>query len=212
MNNKKTLYLWDLGDTLFIEKWNQEKTGFSSFNEWVEDKLGVDISGVSPRKYEEMYEIPYHQGWHFNLDIEPGFLEALALSEYNEAFTSGTPEQINWRAEYLQDIVGFDIRLYLQKVNSTFDFKETNIKDEDMYYSIFLNKVKEGHDTIVYSDDKIKYLEQCYRAGERIKKEYPGFELRLYQMINKDVGLTRKEYYWEAGSLFDVVNNEKSFK
>ncbi len=209
MSKEKTLYLWDLAETLFNEIWNEEKTGFASLDDWIEDKLGVAISEVSPRKYEEMCEIPYRQGWHFNVDIKPGFQEALILSEYNEVFTSGLVEQIDWRAEYLNELVGFDVRQYFQKINSAFDFAETNIKNEDMFFKYLSQKIKEGYDTVVYSDDKIKYLEQFKNAGEKIKKEYPDFTFRLYQMLNQDTGLKKREYYWEAGRLFDLIKNEK---
>src|SRR3989338_2008979 len=124
---KQTLYIWDLADTLFNEVWNKDRTGFLNYAAWLENKLGRKIKNISVREFEENYEIPYKHGYHFNLDIKPGYKEVLENLSDNEAFTSGNLEQIDWRAEYLNPKVGFDIRKYFKKKYSTFNYAEINI-------------------------------------------------------------------------------------
>ncbi|MBT4210134.1 MAG: hypothetical protein HOE19_04455 [Candidatus Komeilibacteria bacterium] len=206
---KKILYLWDLTGTLFHEKWNKEFTGVDSYEDWLEEKLNKNIKDVSPREYEEMCREPYSKGKHFNLDIYPGFKEVLEWTKNNEAFTSGLIEHNDWRAKYLNPILGYDIRQYFQKINTTFDYEDTNIKNEEMFYQYLQNKYKQGYKTIIYTEDKIKYI-KCFKiAALKLHKKYPDFSFRLYHILHNEKDIKDQAGYWEAGSLLGVLNNEK---
>ena len=149
---KKILYLWDLTGTLFHEKWNKEFTGVDSYEDWLEEKLNKNIKDVSPREYEEMCREPYSKGKHFNLDIYPGFKEVLEWTKNNEAFTSGLIEHNDWRAKYLNPILGYDIRQYFQKINTTFDYEDTNIKNEELSLNCKINiAINSEDDTICFN-------------------------------------------------------------
>ena len=207
--DSKTLYLWDMAGTLFRGEWNKEETGFNNYNEWVENKLGKDIKEISDRKHEEMYEIPFKEGYYLKLDLQPGFRKVLSWTKNNEAFTAGVKEQLDWRAYFLNSKVGFDIRDYLNKINSTFDFGETNKKTENMFLSILKEKYKKGFKTIVYTDDKIANVEFFRQVAEKIKEKYKDFSYRVYHILNDKSGLQDKGWYCEVGSLYDLLENEK---
>lgn len=207
--NFKILYLWDMAGTLFCEEWNKEKTGFNNYDEWVENKLGKKIKEISDRKYEKMYEIPHKEGYYFNLDLQPGFREVLSWTNNNEAFTTGIKEQLDWRAYFLNPRVGFDIRDYLDKVHSTFDFSETNEKTESMFLNILEEKYRKGFETIVYTDDKIKNVEFFKQVAEKIKEKHKDFSYRIYHILNDKSGLQNRGWCYEIGSLYDLLENEE---
>lgn len=152
-NPSKTLYLWDLADTLFGESWDVEKTGLTSFDAYVES-LGHNLKTVDAKTYEWCYERPFKYGL-MELSLMPGFLDTLSWTKHNAAFTTGNHEQIQWRAEVFLKKGLPDIRPFFQKIYSTFDYGNTNQKTAAMLLDI-LNKIyKNGYDTIAYSDNKL---------------------------------------------------------
>lgn len=202
MINFMTLYLWDLANTLFPEKWDAGLTGFQSFEDYA-NSLGVDIK--NPRVFEECYKEPYIHGERFNLKIADGFKDVLSWTQHNETFTTGIREQMDWRAEYLNPRVGFDIKKYFQKIISTFDFGETNVKTSEMLEKYLAQRKSEGYDTIVYTDDKLKNCELFKQAAESVSILY-----RVYNIKNDKAGLREKDWYWEIGDLYDFLENEKT--
>ena len=206
----KTLYLWDMASTIFYEEWNVEKTGCNTYEEWVEKQLNKKIEEVSDREVEEMFKIPYSDGWYFKLDLQKGVSEVLPWTKNNEAFTTGNPEQFLWRTQHTTPKTNFNARDYFQKINSTFDFGETNDKTEEMFLSILDNKYKEGFRTVVYTDDKVENAKFFKQVAEKIKEKYNDFDYRVYHILNDDKGLRNKDWYCEIGSLYDLLENEKS--
>ena len=199
-----TLYLWDLANTLFPEKWNVELTGFASFDDYVKS-LGADEN--NPRVFEGCYREPYIHGERFNLRIADGFAEVLGWTKHNETFTTGIREQMDWRAEYLNPKVGFDIKKYFQKIVTTFDFGETNVKTPEMLEKYLAQRKSEGYDTVVYTDDKLANCEMFRKAAEGV-----GISYRVYNMKNDSCGLRDEGWYWEIGDLYDLLKNEKNYE
>lgn len=209
MKKYKTLYLWDLAGTLFYEEWNAEKSGFPACLDWVASQLGKKPDELTDREYEAGHEIPYKEGWYWNLDIQPGVKEVLEWTKNNETFSTGVPEQVDWRMEYLKPKIGFDVRDYMQKINSTFDYGETNTKTKEMLVDYMQKKYDEGYKIIVCTDDKEKNLDSFKEAAEEIKKNYPDFSCRLYLAANDNQGLREKDNYCIIGSLNDLFTKEK---
>lgn len=203
MDRGKTLYLWDLAWTLFPEKWNKEKSGFGSFDEYVES-LGFDLKNISPRDYEWAYEKPYKEGM-FDLDIAKGFRETLSFTKNNAVFTTGNKEQVEWRAAQINPKVGFDIRNYIGEIHSTFDYGDRHIKTKEMLQDILKKKFAAGCEIVVYTDDKIENIQFFLEAAK-------AYKVRCYHMKNDDQGLREKGGYYEAGSLFDVMEMEKKIR
>ncbi len=204
---RKTLYLWDLANTLFPEEWDKEKTGFANYDEYVKS-LSYDLEKISPLEYERCYEKPYKEGL-FRLKIATGFRKVLSWTKNNEAFTTGVKEQIDWRAEYLLKKYSFDIRKYLKKIHSTFDFAPTNKKTREMIISLVKKKLQEGFNEIVYTDDKLENCLFFLEAVRKTKERVGNFQLRIYNIKNDDRGIRNKGTYWEAGNLYDIMSNEK---
>lgn len=200
---KKILHLWDVANTLFLEEWNSELSGFVTFEDY-QVSLGVDLN--NSREYESSYEEPYKDGKKFTLQIAEGFKEVLVWTKNNEIFTSGIKEQMDWRAHYLNPIVGYDIRNLFGKVNTTFDYGETNIKTKAMLVEFLQSKKEEGYNVVVYTDDKI---ENCLALKEASDK-LDGLDSRIYHILNDNNGLRKKEIYWEIGNLYDLLENEKT--
>jgi hypothetical protein len=192
----KTLYLWDLANTLFLEEWDK-KTGFENYDKYVES-LGHDLKTIKPLDYEKFQERPYRDGL-FKLKIADGFQEVLSWTKNNEAFTTGNKEQIDWRAENFLGRGFLDIRPYLRKINTTFDFANTNKKDEKIIKSLFEKKIKEGHNEIIYTDDKLENCLLFQGVGKKIK----NLRLRVYHLKNDNLGIRKKDSYWEIGNLYD---------
>lgn len=199
----KKLYIWDLANTLFLEEWDKN-AGFENYDQYVES-LGYDLKKISPLDYEKVYELPYKEGL-FKLKIADGFREVLFWTKNNEVFTSGPQESIGWRAEYFLKQGFFNVELYFQKIYSTFDFGNTNKKTEEMLIKILSEKVKEGYNQIVYTDDK---LENCLFFLEAAK-EIANLRVRIYNIKNDDSGIRKKDNYWEIGNLYDLIENEVS--
>jgi len=208
----KTLYIWDMAGTIFNEEWDAVKTKYPSIEAWIQAQLGKKIGDISDRKFEEMHEIPYKEGWHFKLDLKPGAKEALQFSQHNETFTTGVPEQLDWRAEYLAPKTGFDFRSYFQKINTTFDYGETNKKTKEMLVDYLSKKYQEGYKTVVYTDDKLTNCQFFLDAVELVRRKYQDFSYRLYHVLNNDQGLKHKDGYWQIGSLYDLLANEKKYE
>ncbi|MFA5022217.1 MAG: hypothetical protein WC508_04025 [Patescibacteria group bacterium] len=205
----KTLYLWDLAGTIFYEKWDAKKTGQPTYDAWLEAQLGKNISEISDREYEEMQKIPYSQGWYFQLDLQPGAKEVLEWAKHNETFTTGTPEQMDWRAECLLPKTGFDFRPYFQKINSTFDFGETNKKTPEMVANYLTEKYQQGYRVIVYTDDKLANCQMFLQAVKSFQDKYVDFSYRIYHILNSNSGLIKDNEYYQIGSLSDLLANEK---
>ncbi|MBI4427166.1 MAG: hypothetical protein HY569_01635 [Candidatus Magasanikbacteria bacterium] len=199
-----TLYLWDMANTLFPEKWNPEITGFADFGAYVKS-LGVDAE--NPRVFEECYKEPYIHGERFNLRIADGFADVLSWTKHNETFTTGIREQMDWRAEYLNLKVGFDIIKYFQKIISTFDFGETNVKTQEMLEKYLARRKSDGYNAVVYTDDKLANCEMFKKAAESV-----GISFRVYNMKNDSGGLRNEGWYWEIGNLYDLLKNEKNYE
>lgn len=205
----KTLYLWDLAGTLFDEKWDEEKTGYPSYSHWLMAKFNIDKNKVSPRVYEEMFKIPYQKGWYYNLALKPGFKKVLSWTKHNETFSTGVLEQIDWRAQYLNPRVGFDIRKFFQKFNSTFDYGETNTKTKVMLVDYLQKKYNEGYQTIVYTDDKLANCGSFREAATEVRSRYKDFSYRIYYILNDSSGLKDKGWCFKIGSLYDLLKNEQ---
>ena len=138
-----------------------------------------------------------------------GYREVLSWTKNNEAFTTGVKEQMDGRADQLKKVVGFDVRDYLSKINSTFDYEETNLKTKTMLVQLITKKYNEGYKTIVYTDDKLENLKEFKAAAGLVKKDQPDFNYRLYHFLNDHSGLKRESYYWAIGSLYDLMGNKK---
>lgn len=201
---QKTLYLWDLANTLFPEKWNQELSGYSSYRDYL---LAQGKNPDNPRECEEGFEV-YKQGEMFNLKIADGFDEVLTWTKDNESFTTGLPIALDSRAEYLNPKLGYDIKSYFQKVVSTFDFGETNVKTKEMLDEYLRQSYERGYKVIVYTDDKLGNCEQFKQAAEAIE----GLDFRIYHILNDNGGLRKKDWYFEIGDLYDLLENEKNIR
>lgn len=204
-----TLYLWDMANTLILEQWNKELTGFDSFLDYA---ISLGRGPENPRRFEEAFYEPYIHGDKFGLRLSDGFKEVLEWTKYNETFSTGFAEQMDWRAQYLNPKVGFDIKKYFQKFNSTFDFGETNVKTKEMIIEYLKRKIAEGYVVVVYTDDKMENGELFRRAVEETRKNYPDFTFRFYHIKNDGEGLRDKGWYWEIGGLLDLKENERNFK
>lgn len=210
--DEKILYIWDLAGTLFYECWDAKRTGFPTYDKWLENKTGKKLREISNREYEEMYEVPYKEGWFFKLNILPGFKEVLTLTKNNEAFTTGIPEQMNWRAHYLSKKVGFDVRKYLKKINTTFDYGETNKKTQEMLIDYLNKKYTEGYRVIVYTDDKLKNCLVFLKAASEVMGKHNDFSFRIYNVLNNKSRIENKGDHFEVGSLFDLLENENKLR
>jgi len=202
---KKILYLWDLANTLFPEKWDMS-TGFNNYDEYVQS-LGYNLDTINPLIYEQCYYKPYKQGL-YQIKIADGFKEVLSWTRNNEVFTTGNKEQIDWRAEYFLGKGFFDIRPYFKRINTTFDFGNTNKKTKGMITTLFKKKITEGYTEIVYTDDKLANCLLFLEAGQSVK----NLKMRVYHIKNDHLGIRKKENYWEIGNLHDLLENEKKVK
>jgi len=202
----KTLFLWDVARTLFVEEWNSELTGYPDYPSYV---VGIGKDPNNPRVFEESYQETYLKGEMFNLALMPGYAEVLGACAHNEIFTTGVKEQMEWRAQYLNPKVGFDIRKFFQKINTSFDFAPTNVKTQEMLTEYLRQKVADGYGTVVYTDDKLANGEFFRAAAEEIKKEYPSFSYRFYHILNDNGGIRPKGWYQAIGGLRDVITSEK---
>lgn len=206
---KSILYVWDLGNTLFVETWNKKKSGFASYDAWLENRLGKKLGQMTPREHEQGYKIPYQAGWYFNLDLEPGFKKVLAWTKNNETFSTGNKEQFIWRSQYLNKKYKLEIKKYFIKLGSTFDYGETNIKTPALLKAYLNQKYQAGYRTLVYTDDKLFNLKSFKQVIDKNKSLWPGLTCRLYHLLNRSAELVNKKDYYVVGTLLDLLNNEK---
>ena len=207
----KTLYLWDLAGTIFLERWNKEKTGFDNVIKWVETYLGKKRSQMTDLEFEWAHKIPYASGWMFNLKLQPGFKGVLSWTKYNETFSIGNREQVKWRAKYLNPKVGFNILDYFQALNSTFDYGSKNKKTVAMLVKYLAKRYQQGYETVVYTDDKLGNLKFFRQAADKIKARHKDFNFRIYHILNNKNDIKKKRGYWEVGNLLDLLENEKKY-
>lgn len=142
-NPSKILYLWDLADTLFKERWDVEKTGLADYDAYIES-LGYNLKTIDAKTYEENYERPFKDGL-MELSLMPGFVETLSFTKHNAAFTTGIPEQIGWRAEVFLKKGLPDIRPFFENIYTTFDYGNTNQKTTAMLLDILHKIHKKGY-------------------------------------------------------------------
>ncbi len=209
-SKSKTLYVWDLAGTIFLEKWNKDKTGFDDVTAWIENHLGKKRSQMTDMEFEQAHKIPYINGWMFNLKLQPDFKQVLSWTKYNETFSTGNREQVKWRAKYLNPRVGFNILDYFQALNSTFDYGPKDKKNIAMLVKYLTMKYQQGYKVVVYTDDNLDNLKLFRRAAEKIKIKYRDFDYRLYHILNDKAGIRKKKGYWQIGTLLDLLKNEKN--
>ncbi len=202
----KTLYLWDLGQTLFPEKWNFKLTGFLTFIDYlnsIEKSFDKD-----PRDCVEQEKDFYIHGEKYGLKISNGFKEVLSWTRYNEAFTTGAPESLHWRAIYLNPLVGYDVESFFQHVFTTFEYGNTIKKTKEMFKDYLSKRYLAGYETVVFVDDNVNNCRLFKEGAEEIK----GLNYRIYNILNDNNGLRAKEWYWEIGNLYDLLKNEQFYE
>lgn len=205
----KTLYLWDMANTLIPEKWNAEKSGFSNYDAYVVS-LGYDLKTIRPSDYERAYERPYKEAL-FDYRIAEGAQEVLSWTKHNFVFTTGNREQIDWRAEYLKPQCGFDIRDYLTEIYSTFDYGDTNTKTLAMLMDILRKKYHDGYETAVYADDKEANCRFFLDAVSALNKEWVPLTARVYHVRNDEGVFEQKEKnFFSIANLLQLLENEKT--
>ncbi|MFA5954811.1 MAG: hypothetical protein WC817_04745 [Patescibacteria group bacterium] len=206
-SESKTLYIWDIANTIILEPWDAEGTGFSNMGAYVES-LGYDLKTISPRDYEWLYEKPYKKGM-FKLGPNKGFKDVLTWTKNNIVFTQGNREQLDWRAEYLNPRCGFDFRDFIEEINSTFDYGDTNCKTKEMLKDLLKRKYNEGFKTVVYTDDRVINCQSFIEAADELISELPDFTYRTYHIQNDNKGARVKQGYAEIGNLYDLQDVEQ---
>ncbi len=164
---------------------------------------------MSDYEYERGYETPYKKGAMFNLKTVDGFREVLDKTHNNEAFSSGNPEQLLCRAKYLNPKIGFNLLKYFLAINSPFDYGTSNKKTAEVYKKYLLKKYKQGYRTIIYTEDKAKYISSFKKAAANVKIKHPNFNYHIYHILRNKKGIKRKNGYFEIGNLWDLLKNEK---
>jgi hypothetical protein len=201
----KTFYLWDLADTLFGERWNVEKTRLVNFDAYIES-LGYDLKTIDSKTYEWSYERPFKDGL-MELSILPGFKETLSWTKHNATFTTGNPEQIEWRAEVFIKKGLPDIRPYFEKIYSTFDYGNINQKTSAMILDILKKEFKNGYTIFVYSDNNLENLYQFQNAADQI----PTVKNRLYHIKARSEKFKKiTDNFFETPDLFKLLENEQA--
>lgn len=197
-------YLWDQADTIFTEVWDTERTGVADFRAYVKS-LGNDPDSMSKKEYEFLYEVPYKEGL-FKVDIMPGFIELLSWTKYNGAFTTGVPEQRDWRQVQLsKKYPNLVLKEFIPDVFSTFDYGDTNVKTIDMYADVLGKIYFRGFATVVYADDKLANCAMFEDAAHKV----PGIEYRLYRMNPHTPQVMQNNAIMEVRNLFDILEAEK---
>ncbi|KKT05668.1 MAG: hypothetical protein UV78_C0021G0019 [Parcubacteria group bacterium GW2011_GWA2_43_17] len=205
-SQNKKLYLWDAGNTLFPEKWQhpQLKTYqdflLSKFPDGRYNKLDDE------RADEEAYEKEYFKVW-----ANDGFKELLEWTKNNFVVTTGTVKQTSLRRAIILFYEGFDIMKYIKGVISTFNYHDDpteNGKNEAFWLKWLKEKYHEGYREIVYADDKVQSVKNFYGAAGELNLS--DLHVRGYHLKNDDSGINKVENYLVAGSLLDVLKNEKS--
>lgn len=206
----KTFYLWDLADTLFLEAWDAKKSGYSSYDAYVES-LGFNLKMITPRDYEWSYERPYREGL-FKLSLTEGFTEVLKWTKHNGVFTTGNREQMDWRAEYLMKMYGFDVRPYVGEIFTTFDYGNTNSKTSAMLQDILNQKTNEGYERIVYTDDKRANCNFFLNAAKALWAKHVHFTARAYHLTSTPIKPHEiAPMIWNISSLWQLKDCETEF-
>ncbi len=201
----KTFYLWDLGDTLFGETWDIKSTGLPNYDAYIES-LGYNLKTIDAKTYELGYERPYKDGL-MKLELLPGFVETLSWTKNNAAFTTGIPEQIKWRSEVFLKKGLPDIKPFLEKIYTTFDYGNTNQKTVAIILDILKKIERSGYSTVVYSDNKLENCKLFMEAAEQL----PSIKFRTYYINIKSSGLTKiSNNLYETHGLLELLKNEKS--
>jgi hypothetical protein len=203
----KTLYLWDLEGTLFLQSWNKDTTGFDSFEDYAKAN-GLKIN--SGKDFEEAYVNIYENGDMVNLRLADGFEEVLNFTKNNETFSSGMQAQMLARVKYFKKKLGADILKYFRKLNSTFDYSDSNIKTKEMLIDYLKSKYDEGFKTVVYTDDKVVNCVFFEQSAVYAKSLFGDFNFRIYHLKNDNSGLSQNSWYYEIGKLSDLLDNEKN--
>ncbi|MBI5466228.1 MAG: hypothetical protein HY974_02990 [Candidatus Kerfeldbacteria bacterium] len=205
----KIFYLWDLADTLFIEKWNKKLSGFDTYDDYVINLYQKPLVSVTPLEYELAYEKPYKEGL-YNLSIADGFKEVLSWTKNNGVFTTGNKEQIDWRAVQLQNKYGFDVRPYIAEICSTFDYGNTNVKTKAMLVDLISKKIKQGFDAVVYTDDKSANCQFFIKAARKCLNLSAKFKFRVYNLSNNNSPLEKiSDDYYKIGDLGQLRDSEE---
>ena len=191
-----TLYVWDLADTLFFQKWNEELMGAATPLLWMK-KQRMDVSTLE--QYERNFEKFFLNGTTVDLALMPGYAEVLAQTNDNQAFTTGVIEQVDWRAEYLNPQVGFDIKKFFTKIVSTFDFVPTNLKTSAVI-DAYLEQEAESYEHLVYTDNDLTNCELFHQIG---RKYFAS--VRVFHFKNDGLGLRPQNWCAEVGCLTDIL-------
>jgi len=200
----KTLYLWDLADTLFSEDWNTKKTGLADFDAYI-GSLGYNLKTVDAKTYEWNYERPFRDG-SMELSLMPGFVETLLWTKHNAVFTTGNREQIDWRAEVFLKKGLPDIRPFFEKIYSTFDYGNTNKKTTAMFLDILEKEFASGYATIVYADNDLENCRQFQNAVKQIR----ALNYRLYHINSKSDELKKFfDNFFEVPGLLKLLKKEQ---
>lgn len=202
----KTLYLWDLGQTLFPEKWNPELTGFATFNDYlVSIGKSLDKDPLDCASQEKDF---YIKGQMYGLEVAKGLKDVLSWTKNNEAFTTGAPDSLHWRAIYLNPLLGYDVEKLFQHVFTTFEYGNTNKKTKEMFADHLSKRLVDGYKVAVFTDDNINNC-KLFKEGA---DEVLGLSYRVYHILNDGKGLRKKDWYFEIGSLFELLKNEQSYE
>jgi len=205
LEQNKTLYLWDLADTLFSERWDKGGTGILNYDAYIES-LGYDLKTIDAKTYEWLYEQPFRDG-RMILGLMPGFKEILTWAKHNAVFTTGNIEQIDWRAEvFIKKEVG-DVRKFFEKIYSTFDYGNTNQKTEQMFLDILRKESMNGRSALVYADNRLDNCEQFKQAAQK----YSAIKTQLYH-INSNALKIREiaTNFFEVSGLPELLKNEQN--
>lgn len=203
-----TLYLWDIANTIVVEKWDKIKSGFETYDQYLLAQ-GFDLATIKPLQYEINHCIPYTQGL-YNLSLPSEVVETLAWTKNNILYTTGVKEQFDWRAQQLVPKYKVDLRDYISEIICTFDFEPINLKKEYMFMEIFDKIRLKGFDCLVYTDDKLEYCNLFYQAAVEFNKKHSTFKYATYNILQNDAELkVIKENFYQIGHLRQLKNNEE---
>ena len=206
---QKTLYIWDLADTLFIEYWDQKKSGVKNFKAYLKS-LGYNLRTIKAIDYENSYHIPFTKNI-LKFKYNSGALKMLNWAKHNGVFTTGHRKQLGWRAVQLKHNHLPDFRKFFHVFYSTFDYGNTNKKNFQMYKDILQKSLKLGFTTIVYADNNYANCNLFISAAARLKKQISRFNYRLYYIrpnVQSLKGVNSHKFI--ASNFQQIIKNEKS--
>lgn len=206
MIESKKIYLWDAANTLFPEKW--QHPGFKTYEDFLASRFpDGQYNNLDDEKVcEESYQKEFYKVWP-----NKGFQELLEWTKNNYVVTTGTVEQTVIRRGKILVSHKFDINDYLSGVVSSFAYHDKpteNAKDEQFWLRMLKEKFDHGYREIIYSDDKVAGVQDFYSAAKKLN--FPDLTIRGYNLKNDESGLKQVGSYWEAGTLLDILENEKS--